>query len=114
MNAFLIVLLVVVMTLSGTFGAIFFKKASAAIDRTHLLRMLVNPNLYIGGFFYVLGAVLNIILLRYMDYSVLYPMTSLTYIWTMIVSYLVFKEKINAYKISALCCIVLGIVILNI
>ena len=113
MNTVLLVLLIMVMTLSGTFGAIFFKKASAAIDREHIFRMLVNPNLYLGGFFYVLGAVLNILLLRYMDYSVLYPMTSLTYIWTMIVSYLIFKEKINPYKIGALCCIVLGIVVSN-
>lgn len=113
MNILLLVFLIAVMTLSGTFGAIFFKKASSAIDREHLFRMLKNPNLYIGGCFYLLGALLNIVLLRYMDYSVLYPMTSLTYIWTMIVSYLVFKEKINGFKIGALCCIVLGIILLN-
>ena len=114
MNIAMKTLMVLIMTLSGTFGAIFFKKASAAIDPKHLLLMLKNKHLYIGGCFYLIGAALNIVLLRYMDYSIVYPMTSLTYIWTMIVSYLIFKEKMNVHKVIAVCCIIAGIVLLNI
>ena len=102
-----------IMTLAGTFGALFFKRAAAAMDMKAPLVTLKNPNLYIGAGFYLLGAILNILLLRVLDYSIVYPMTSLTYVWTMIVSYFVLKEKINRNKVIALIMIVAGAVIIN-
>ena len=111
MNTLILSILIFLMTISGTFGALFFKKATIQLSGRNLLSLLTCIWLYLGGGFYVFGALLNIVLLRYMEYSVLYPMTCLTYIWTMIVSYLVFKEKINKYKIMALACIVTGVVL---
>lgn len=107
-------LMIFVMTFSGTLGAVFFKRASSAMQISKPWLMLLNWSLYAGGMFYLLGAVMNILLLRQMEYSILYPMTSLTYIWTMFVSALVFHEKITKQKVIALCCIIAGIVILNI
>jgi drug/metabolite transporter (DMT)-like permease len=62
---------------------------------------------------YLLGALLNIVLLRHLPYSIVYPMTSLTYIWTMVVSYFLLKEKINRNKIIAVALIVTGVIVLN-
>ncbi len=109
----LIVLGLLIMTLAGTFGAMFFKRASALLETGSILSMIKNYNLYIGGVFYLLGAILNILLLRKLDYSVVYPMTSLTYVWTLLVSFFFFQEKINNKKIMAIILIVAGAIIIN-
>lgn len=114
MNIWILSLMIFIMTISGTFGALFFKRAISKQQGLNLFRLALTPSLYIGGVCYVLGASTNIILLRYMDYSVIYPMTSLTYIWTMIVSYLVLGEKITREKVFAVLFIVAGVVFLNI
>lgn len=107
------ILMLFVMTFSGTLGALFFKRASASLDPHRPYKVLLNVSLYLGGCFYLLGAALNIVLLGWFDYSVLYPMTSLTYIWTAIVSYFVYKEKITKYKIIALILIAAGIILIS-
>lgn len=112
MNIFLKILLVFVMTFSGTIGAYFLKRTMTGIDGFNIKKLILSPTLYIGGFSYVLGAVINMILLRFIDYTVLYPMTALTYIWTLIFSYFVLKEKINVYKIAAVVFVAAGIIII--
>ena len=112
MNVFIKSLMIGVMTVSGTFGALFFKRGVAKTKGINISYLIVIPEIYIGGVFYLLGALLNIILLKYVQYTILYPMTSLTYIWTMIVSYVVLKERINKEKVLAVVFIILGIIIL--
>lgn len=109
----LLILPIFIMTVSGTFGALFFKKAMAKLDGRGFAALLTEPRLYLGGMFYLLGALLNIFLLRRMSYSILYPMTSLTYIWTMIVSYFDLGEQINRDKMIAVALIVAGVIVLN-
>lgn len=111
MNIPILAILVFFMTISGTFGALFFKKTTAQLSGKSFLSLLGCIWLYLGGGCYLLGAVLNIVLLRYMPYSVLYPMTCLTYIWTMIVSYFAVGEKITRYKVIAIICIVTGVIL---
>lgn len=112
MNAFLLGLFVFFMTVSGTFGAFFFKTAIKREDGFSPIRLLLNTRLYFGVAFYLLGAVLNIVLLRYMDYSILYPTTALTYIWTIIFSYFALGEKITKNKIFAILFILTGVLVL--
>lgn len=113
MNITIKILMIGIMTISGTFGALYFKKAITKLEGTNIYMLICAPELYVGVCFYLLGALLNIILLRYIDYTILYPMTSLTYIWTMVVSYIVLKEKINREKLLAVLFIVLGIIVLS-
>lgn len=111
---FLKVLLIFVMTFSGTLGAYFLKRTLAKIEKISIKDLILSPSLYIGGSCYVIGAVINIVLLRMMDYTVLYPMTSLTYIWTLIFSYFVLKEKITLFKIAAIIFVIAGVIIIAI
>ena len=83
------------MTLMGSVASLFLKKASSS---DNLLKLLLNINLYIGGFIYVAAAVVNIIVLRKLNYSVVLPMTAVTYIWTMVLSFTILKEKIGGFK----------------
>jgi len=66
----------------------------------------------VGGLLYVLGAGLNILILKKLPYTVVLPLTSLTYVWTMIISYLVLNEKITRLKITGVTLILVGSIIL--
>ena len=103
-------IVLLIMTMFGSVASVFLKKASGSND---LIDMLKNINLYIGGFLYVSSAVLNIWLLKILDYSVILPLTSLTYIWTMILSYFILKEKITVKKIAGVCLILVGAIIIS-
>lgn len=94
-----------IMTMLGSVASLFLKNASGADGIT---AMLQNINLYIGGFLYLTSAVLNIWILRYLDYSVVMPLTSVTYIWTMVLSYIILKEKITNKKIGGVVLIMIG------
>ena len=61
------------MTFLGSLGAFFLKKSTGG--SLGLRALLCNRFLYLGGVFYVAGALLNIALLHRMEYSVIYPMT---------------------------------------
>ncbi|MBI2546513.1 EamA family transporter [Candidatus Woesearchaeota archaeon] len=112
-NTLIAVALVFTATLIGAFGALFFKKASATIRR-HIGSFLTNINLYIGGFLYALSTVFFIPALKFGDLSLVYPLTSLTYIWVTILSSVYLKEKINAYKIAGIALIFVGIAAIGI
>ena len=103
-------IVLLVMTMFGSVASLFLKKASGS---NGFVDMLKNINLYIGGFLYVSSAVLNIWLLKILDYSVILPLTSLTYIWTMVLSYFILKEKITVKKILGICLILIGAVIIS-
>ena len=83
---------IVIMTLMGAMGSLFLKRAASSGE---IRKIILNKFLYIGGIVYVLSALINIVILKYLDYSVVLPLTSLTYIWTMVFSYFLLKENIS-------------------
>ncbi len=101
---------VLVMTLLGACGSLFLKKASGAGGIGGMLRSF---DLYLGGALYFTSAILNIILLRYLDYSTVLPMTSVTYIWTMLLSYFVLSERITRLKIGGIIFIIAGLCLIS-
>ena len=103
--------LLIVMTLLGAVASLFLKKASGSDG---IGGMLKNINLYIGGALYLASAVINIIVLKKMEYSIVLPLTSITYIWTMILSYMILKEKITKKKIGGVILILIGAVCVSI
>lgn len=100
-----------IMTVLGSVASLFLKKASGTDG---ILAMIKNVNLYIGGFLYLASAILNIWLLRYLEYSVVLPLTALTYIWTMVFSYMILKEKITKKKICGVFLILIGAICVSI
>lgn len=106
----LYICLILIMTLMGSIASLFLKMASFSQG---IKAMLFNVNLYIGGFLYLASAILNIWLLRTLDYSVVLPLTSLTYIWTMFLSYLILREKITGKKIAGVILILIGSVLVS-
>lgn len=104
-------IMLLAMTLLGSVAALFLKRASGVGG---LLELIKNVNLYIGGFFYLASAVLNIYVLRYLDFSIVLPLTSITYIWTMLLSHFILKEKITVKKIAGVMLIIVGAIAVSI
>lgn len=103
-------MILIFMTLCGAVASLFLKRASGTEG---ILKMFLNINLYIGGGLYLISAVLNVYILRYLDYSVVLPLTSITYIWTMILSYMILKEKITVKKMLGVALILIGAVFVS-
>jgi drug/metabolite transporter (DMT)-like permease len=104
-------LLLITMTLFGALGGFFFKKASGVTDNQYVKVLFF---LAIGGALYFIGALLNILLLKKLPYSVVFPLTSITYIWTLFISYKFLQEKITKKKILGIIMIAIGCLFLTI
>ncbi|RFU66858.1 EamA family transporter [Bacillus sp. V59.32b] len=92
------------MTLFGALGGLFFKQFTNENNKN-------NKKLYflfLGCLMYGIGAILNVVLLRFLPYTTVFPLTSITYIWTMVLSFLILDEKINRYKFLGLLFIIAG------
>ncbi|OUQ68619.1 multidrug transporter [Eubacterium sp. An11] len=98
------------MTVCGAVASLFLKRASGTEG---IFKMFLNINLYLGGGLYLISAVLNVYILRYLDYSVVLPLTSITYIWTMVLSYMILKEKITMKKIMGVVLILVGAIFVS-
>ena len=97
------------MTILGSVASLFLKKASGEAG---IRKLIKNKNTYTGGGLYLIAAIMNIYVLRYLDYSTVLPLTSLTYVWTMILSYFVLKEKMTIRKAVGAIGIVAGAIIM--
>lgn len=64
--------------------------------------------LFLGGLFYGIGAILNIIALQHAPYTIIFPLTSLTYIWTLVISYVFLNEVITKRKFFGIFLIIIG------
>jgi drug/metabolite transporter (DMT)-like permease len=100
-------LLVFVASVIGSFGAVFLKMGAARLDGTILSflnsRLILGVALFLGSsVFYALG-------IRGGQLSVLYPMVSLGYIWTLLWSKLFFNEPFTRTKFAGLGLILLGV-----
>ncbi len=100
--------LMIGMSLFNAGGAVLLKKSTGGKKFIHLLK---SPYLYLGTVFYMVGGTLNILAMRYLDYSVVLPMTSLTFIWTTVMSAMFLDEKITKRKLAGLFIIIIGAVL---
>lgn len=100
----------VIMTAMGAVASLYLKKASSSSDVVTLVR---DKNLYAGAFLYLGSAILNIWVLKYLDYSVVLPLTSLTYVWTMFLSSRFLEEKITSRKMLGVAFIFIGAILVS-
>lgn len=73
--------------------------------------MLRDNNVYVGGVLYLTTAFINIYILKYLDYSVVMPITALTYLWSMLLSRYFLQETLSLKKISGIILILAGVFI---
>ncbi|MEG2624154.1 MAG: EamA family transporter, partial [Clostridia bacterium] len=61
---------------------------------------------------YGLSALVNVWLLQIMPYSVVVPLGAVCYIWTMFLSKYLLDEQITTRKMTGVCCIIGGTILL--
>jgi len=92
----------------GSFGAAFLKSAAERLEfRLHSL--LRNWRLALGVFFFCFSSIFFVMGLREGELSVLYPMVSLGYVWTLLWSRLFFGERFSRTKFAGLALILAGV-----
>ena len=101
------IIVVILMGVTASFASFFLKKATA--NGLHILTLLRTPYLYFGGGLYVLSALMNLYLLQRLPYSLVVPLGSLTYIWTLFLSWHFLDEPISRQKIWGIALILFGV-----
>ena len=92
------------MTVLGSVAALFLKKST-------LSNKILN--IAIGGSLYFITALMNIYILKFLDYSVVLPLTSLTYVWTLIFARYSLNEDINVRKFAGILFVLIGAVLVT-
>lgn len=91
----------------GSFGAVFLKMGAHRL--TGSIFSFLNARLVLGVVLFLGSSVLYAAGIKEGELSVLYPMISLGYIWTLLWSRLFFKEPFTAGKFAGLGLILLGV-----
>jgi multidrug transporter EmrE-like cation transporter len=100
-------LLVFTASVIGSFGAVFLKMGAARLNGS--VMSFVNSRLLIGITMYLGSSVFYAFGIKGGQLSVLYPMVSLGYIWTLLWSKLFFDEPLTRVKFYGLGLILLGV-----
>lgn len=91
----------------GSFGAVFLKSGAAKLKLGfwHIL----NLQLATGVALFLLSSVFFVLGIRHGELSVLYPMVSLGYVWTLVWSRVFFGEPFTRQKFYGLGLILVGV-----
>ena len=102
------ILLVFIGTIIGSFGALYLKIGSKDFS-INIKKMIRNYKLILGLLFYGLSSVFYVTALKWGELSVLYPFTSIGYIWVCFLSMKFLNEKMNKLKWLGVITIIIGI-----
>ena len=91
----------------GSFGAVFLKLGALRLNKNVL--SFVNSRLILGVGLYLGSSVIYAIGLRGGQLSVLYPIVSLGYVFTLVWAKLFFDEPLTRYKVAGLALILVGV-----
>jgi len=106
------ILLVLFASFIGSFGAVFLKMGAAELGKSW--KQIFNIKLATGVALFLGSSIPFIVALRNGELSVLYPMVSLGYVWTLFWSRLFFGERITLAKLGALGLILCGITLIGV
>jgi multidrug transporter EmrE-like cation transporter len=104
---------VLVASFIGSFGAVFLKSGANRLDRNNLRSLLLNYHLAAGITLFVASSIFFLIGIKHGELSILYPMVSLGYLWTLLWSRLFFGEPFTRSKFLGIGLILTGIVFLG-
>ncbi len=108
---FFSIILILIATLIGAFGALTIKKGTLKYS---FKRFFFSPYFWGGALLYLASTVFYVIALRTENLSVLYPLVSTSYIWVTFLSVKFLKEKMNLWKWIALVGIIIGVIFIGI
>jgi len=106
------ILLVLFGSFVGSFGTIFLKAGADKLERS-VKGVLTNWRLPLGVMIYLTSFAMYTVAVKTGELTILYPMVSLGYLWTLIWSRLIFKEPLTQNKFIGIGLILFGVVVLN-
>lgn len=106
------ILLVLLASFVGSFGAVFLKAGADKLER-NLVKIVTNWRLATGIAFYLASFIIYTLGIKNGELTILYPMVSLGYLWTLLWSRLIFQEPFTRNKFAGIGLILCGIVVLN-
>lgn len=87
---------------------------SFALQASNILplisNLLLNPFVVAGVFLHILALFTWLYVLKHVDVSYAYPFISMGFVVVLVLSYLLFNEAINMYRIAGVALIILGII----
>jgi drug/metabolite transporter (DMT)-like permease len=99
-------------------GQFFLKLGASKLGRvntsnavSHVLNILLTPDLLIGLTLYALSSVLFILVLTRVKLSVAGPAVSISYLFSVLMGYFFFQEKISPTHLVGLGLIVCGVIL---
>ena len=105
-------LLVVVASIFGSFGMVFFKAGASNLSKG-LKGLLLNWRVLLGISLYLMSSVFFVLGVKRGEISILYPLVSLGTVWTLLWARIFFGEELTKTKFMAVGLIMAGIVFLN-
>ncbi len=109
---FISILLVLIASFIGSFGAVFLKSGAHRLRR-HWSSFVFNWRLFAGIASFLLSSVFFVAGIRQGELTLLYPIMALGYVWTLFWSRLFFHEALTRNKFFGLGLILIGIACLN-
>jgi multidrug transporter EmrE-like cation transporter len=106
------ILLVLTSSFIGSFGAVFLKLGAEHM-KGGIAGVIKNYWLAIGVALYLLSSVFFVMGVAQGELSILYPMISLGYIWTLLWARMFFKEPFTVSKVGGLAMIIAGVALIN-
>ena len=106
------IVLVNIASFIGSLGAVGLKAGAKNLKLT-IPALATNWKLHAGIAGYLLSSVFFMLGLKHGDLSVLYPMVSVGYVWTMIWARLLFGEPLTKATVGALGLILVGVGLLG-
>lgn len=115
LQEFCLLLFSVLVSATGQFflkiGALKLGKVTGSNLFSHILNIIMVPELLAGLACYGLGAIAYILLLTRVKLSVAGPSASLIYIFSVLMGYFIFKESIPIYRLFGMGFIVCGVIL---
>ena len=112
---FFLLLASVIASVMGQFllkiGALKLGQVNTANALSHILSIVVTPELLMGLTCYAFGALAYILLLTRVELSVAGPSASLIYVFSVLLGSFFFKETIPFTRLIGLGCIVCGVIL---
>lgn len=100
-------------TILGAAAQVLMKTGANHITQAGVLGMATNLPLMAGYCLYGLSTLLLVLALRDGELSLLYPVIALTYVWVTVLSFAIFHDEMNPWKIVGIVLIVAGVTVLG-
>ena len=102
-------ILVLIASLIGSLAAVFLKSGADRLHRDIASLRRAGIRLGAGITLFLLSSVLYVWGIKDGSLTVLYPLVSLGYVWTLIWSKILFGEPFNRHKIYGLALVIVGV-----